>query len=585
MIQQQNTIDRPHRTRGNPSADGDFIVYEHVAIFDQHVGDDGVEYDERLLRCIAENCNKRIRNTGDWCPIVLAHTRDQEDKAHVNDDPPVLGLAGPFYVSDFVNSEGQTVKAIYTTMWVFAEDDATFRKNPRRSVEIWPEDKPENRYFDPLTVLGAETPKRDLGLIYSRGRPGYQSTQHSIGGPFRYSKRSVAKAIKYQEGAPVTTPGGNNTFIPGGTKPKKPIQHAKGITMPLAPEDISQIIEALKPTIQSMIDATGAGLGDMGDDIESGLDAPGGDLGLDASGGPPGLDAPGGSPEMPMDDGIPSPDGMDDDSKLYARGLGRKFMKYFKADGDLDDKGAEGFMGSLDDDDKKHLGSYMKYMCDDDGKKQKYAARYAKSPLGGTDMTEKAGDSKPSGSMNAAEMKGGEPERYSRGSGAQQYTKVKKERDEAVIKYSKLHADHESLKIKYAKADEELGKARTKERYSKRESSLLKLSSDYAFDVEDELELTDDFNDSQFERHCERVIPQRYSKVSGSFIPTDAAPKLPNGQEDKSQRFAGKCRDAVQKYRKAGRSVEYGSVMRHLIENNGDINEDKLFATNGNGKH
>jgi len=574
------TIERPKRTRGKPTDDGDFVVFEHVCCFDEHTGDDGVVYDERLLHRIAENCNRRIRTTGDYCPIVVAHTRDQDEKSSVDDDPQVIGLAGPFYVSDFVNTDGVTVKAIYSTFWIFAEDEKLFLKNPRRSVEIWPEDKPENRYFDPLAVLGAETPKRDLGLIYSRGRPGYRPTRYAMGGPLRYSKRTVAKSIKYQESAPASVPGGNNTFIPGSNPKKKPQQHAKGApAMPgtLSPDDLNQIIEALKPTIQSMIDTSGM----IGDDM-------GGDLAPpppDAGGGVPPIPPPdeaSGSPEMPPDDGIPSPDSMDDDSQLYARGLGRKFMKYFKDDGDLDDAGADGFMGSLDDDDKAHLGSYMKYMCDDDDKKQKYSQRYAKCPIGGTDMTEKPGDSSPSGSMNAAEMKNGEPERYGKST---HYAKIKGERDEAVRRYSKLHKENEELKVKYAKQNEALKKLRTQERYAKRLTRFTTLANQYAFDPEEEMELTEDFTDAQFDRHCDRVIPERYSKVSGELLPVGAAPKLKDGTEDKSQRYAKACGDAVQKYRKAGKNVDYGTVMRHMIDNDGKIDEETLFAsqTNGNG--
>ena len=134
----------PTRTHGTPSEDGEFIVFEHVAVFDEHEGEDGVVYDERLLRHIAENCNQRIRTTGDWCPVVVAHTREHDEKQFATDDPPVIGVAGPFYVGDWTNKKGEDVKAIFTSFWIFPEDESRFLRNPRRSVEIWPEDKPDD---------------------------------------------------------------------------------------------------------------------------------------------------------------------------------------------------------------------------------------------------------------------------------------------------------------------------------------------------------------------------------------------------------------------------------------------------------
>lgn len=561
----------PKRTRGKPSADGDFFVYEHVPIFDEHEGDDGVYYDERLLRAIADNCNRRIKTTGDWTPIVIAHTREQKDKKHAADDPPVVGLCGPFYVADFTNPQGKVVPCIHATFWVFAEDDEEFRKNPRRSVEIWPEDKPEDRYFDPISVLGAETPKRDLGLIYSRRRrrvsrhqkavtcvPGL--ARYCISGPFRYSKRSTANVLKYQEGAPASSgPGPNNTFIPDalGTEKKKPQKHSKGDGFMLSPEDLQQIVEALKPTIQAIVDSATVQADETLPPDASAMP--------DASMDPAAMAPP---PDAQMDDGIPNPDSMDDDSKLYAKGLGRKFMKYFK-DGELGED-SKGFHDSLDDDDKKHLGSFMKYMCDDDGAKQKYSERYAKSPIGGEDITEKPGDSSPSGSMNEEEMKKGEPEKY---------RKLRKERDDSVLQYRKLQADHESLRTRYAKQEVELVEVRKKEKYSKRYSEMMELEGEgYVLEAKEEVEATIDFTEDQWDAHKHR-IRKCYNKVSGEIIPIghDRAKKFPSG-EDKSEKYAKTATALVQKYRKEGRELSYDKIVYHLIEKNGSADEATLVS-------
>lgn len=564
-----NTITpmRPKRTRGNPTEDGEFVVFEHVPIFDEHEGDDGVVYDERLLRAIADNCNRRIQTTGDWCPAVVAHTRDREDKATVDDDPQVIGLCGPFYVADFTNGDGRQVKAIHCHFWIFPEEEKTFLRNPRRSVEIWPEERPEDRYFDPIALLGAETPKRDLGMIYSRRRPGREPSRRCMAGPLRYAKRST-KPLRYEEGGGVaSTPGGNNTFIPGAVeipKKKKPLQHAKGSSpMALSPDDISQIVEALRPTIESIVDER-MGPADLGNDADLGA-AP--DLGGAPDMG--GADL-GGAPGGDMDD-VPNYDDMDEESKLYSRGLGRKYMRYKKDEG-WDEDGESSFMATLDDDDKGKLGSYMKYMCDDDDSKKRYAERYAKSPIGGTDLTE-------SGPMATGEMKDGEPTRYGKGM-PMNYQKLRQERDEAAAKYSKLNREHQELKQRYAKQEGELATVRQKERYSRRLSQLKDLEPEYAFDAEEEMSLTEDFSDDQFTRHLD-VIKTRYAKVSGQTMPTERERPLPSPAQEKQQRYAKQATDLVQRYRKAGRSIDYGKLLDHLIENHGQVNEDKLFQSNG----
>lgn len=574
---------RPQRTKGQPTGDGEFVVFEAVPVFDCHEGDDGVVYDEQLLRHIASNCNRRIKTTGDWCPVVVAHTRDRDEKAHANDDPPVIGLAGPFWVAEFTNAQGQPSRAIYANFWIFPDQEQTFLRNPRRSVEIWPEERPENRFFDPISVLGAETPKRDLGMIYSRqGSSGVRPQRHCMHGPLRYSKRSTGP-IRYQEGGGVvSTPGGNNTFVPSAvdlTK-KKPIQHAKGPTMALSPDDINQIIEALKPTIQAIVDESAqnqAGAVDVPP-----IEGAGDPMGDPASAPPPDMGDPiGGAPDIAPQVDVPNYDDLDDESKLYARGLGRKFMKYKKDDG-WDDAGESAFMGTLDDDEQGKLGSYMKYMCDDEDTKERYAQRYAKSPIGGTDLTETSGDSSPSGCMNENEMKSGEPQKYQRGTTMTQptqYARLRQERDEVASKYAKLNREHEELKQRYAKQEKDLSTLKTKERYSRRISTLKDLAYEYAFDPEEEMSLTEDYSDAQFERHASTVIPSRYSRVSGSLLATER--ERPQTGADKPQRYAKTAADLVQKYRKSGRDIDYGKVLNHLIETDGQVNEERLFSANG----
>lgn len=205
---------RPRRTYGKPTAEGDFVVFEAVPVFDEHIGEDGVHYDADLLKKIADNNNRRIRDTGDYCAVVVGHTVDRNDKKPGESDPPVIGLAGPFFVGSIGHENPRP--CILANFWIFPEDEKTFLANPRRSVEVWPEENPEDRYFDPIAVLGSETPRRDLGMVYAK------KTSYCVPGPLRYAKRSVCKMCYEEDGDGGSSEAfGSNTFIPSGTNVKK----------------------------------------------------------------------------------------------------------------------------------------------------------------------------------------------------------------------------------------------------------------------------------------------------------------------------------------------------------------------------
>jgi len=163
-----------------------YAVYHSVPIFKEHTGSDGTEYTQELLQHIADNNNDRIEETGDYCPIVGWHTPSDNDPSK---DPPIIGFAENFRVEKFGKKSPKW--CIYATFKIRKDKHGYFRDHPRRSVEIWPEDKPENRYIDPIAVLGAETPRQDLGLVYSKSAAGEESYMYS----------SVA--------------GGGNTYVPG----------------------------------------------------------------------------------------------------------------------------------------------------------------------------------------------------------------------------------------------------------------------------------------------------------------------------------------------------------------------------------
>lgn len=573
-----NTIQlAPKRTRGKPTDDGDFVVFEHVAVFDEHIGDDGVHYDRGLLGHIAENCNRRIRRTGDWCPVVVAHTRDMDDKTSVNDDPPVIGLAGPFYVGTIDDEHPRA--CIFGTFWIFPENEQQFLRNPRRSVEIWPEDKPENRYFDPIAVLGGETPRRDLGMIYAKRR--------ILNGPLRYSKRSVGP-LRYQEdgGDVSSAPYGSNTFIPGGTeKPKRnscasyacdrketdtdqPERYEQEPAM--TQEDLQQIVDALEPLIDAKLSEMTLAPPDGGD-----------------TSAPPTAAPPSGPPAPPIDDdlsdldeddiggGTPDeiePPELNDEDSQYAKSLGRKLQKYMAAG---DEPGMDAFSGTLDDQEQGLASHYFKYMCDDSDHKKKYAERYGKDQ----DVEERAADSTPSGSRFDEPF-----------SGKQRNSKDHDLRQ----KYSKLRSDHAELTARYQKSEKDNSELRQAARHHYRKSRLTEVASHHAIDVDDELETTSDFTDEQFDRHVGQTIPTHYQKLSGR-LPHDSSDgttvgsqfsQTPAGKSQYSKEDAQTARDLCLRHGLRGKYAKALDVA-HRNRGNRDAAERELLAsvgTNGNGK-
>lgn len=201
-----------------PQVDDHFVTIEDVPVFDEHEADDGVVYGPEELEAIAENCNRRIRDTGDYVALTDGHTPDP-DKHAEGKQPEVLGLAGPFTVGEIGNERPR--KCIMARFRLFKDTANRAMRLPRRSVEVWQEKDPKDRYFDPIALLGAETPRRDLGMIYRYGKGGEK-----------------VKVCRYT----ATFPGGSNTFIPGETDRDR---NAKENAMAISPEDIQQIVAAL----------------------------------------------------------------------------------------------------------------------------------------------------------------------------------------------------------------------------------------------------------------------------------------------------------------------------------------------------
>lgn len=130
-----------------------FILDEHEFTNDRT--GDHVKLDRKRLEGIADRINSRRKRTGDLLPIVVGHTVDGLPE---KDQPDIVGYALEAKVEPFYDT-GKYAIAV-TPVAKSPKHVELFRKFPRRSVELWLE--PDD--IDPLSLLGATTPRRDLGM-------------------------------------------------------------------------------------------------------------------------------------------------------------------------------------------------------------------------------------------------------------------------------------------------------------------------------------------------------------------------------------------------------------------------------------
>ena len=124
-------------------------------------------YSRQELEWIVDNQNRKIENTGDYVPIVIRHTENLDGSVH---DAPVVGFAGPFKLG--MLGEIDPKYCILAENWYIRNDLVELAAAyPRRSVELWRHHRAKDRFFDPISLLGAESPHLDLGLLYSRRGP------------------------------------------------------------------------------------------------------------------------------------------------------------------------------------------------------------------------------------------------------------------------------------------------------------------------------------------------------------------------------------------------------------------------------
>ena len=120
------------------------------------------------MQKVVDRSNKRIDETADFCPIVIGHTsRDPR-----NPKPPKIGWAGPFRLG-WLNKDKKKL-AVLCDFRIEQDKACLLKEYPRRSAELWSANgNYDEMYFDPISLLGAETPWSDMGvLLYQKEENG-----------------------------------------------------------------------------------------------------------------------------------------------------------------------------------------------------------------------------------------------------------------------------------------------------------------------------------------------------------------------------------------------------------------------------
>jgi hypothetical protein len=606
---------RPERTELRP--DGEWLRVDDVPLFDEHTGDDGVVYDKRLLTQIAENNNTRIRDSGDYCPIVILHTDDPA----VDEDPPVIGMAGPFRLGLFGKENPRY--CIMGTFWVDPKEEELFRKYPRRSVELWGEEKPEDRFFDPISLLGAETPKRDLGILYAK-------------------RSGNSKPIKYEMegGGPVNVgsiPTGTNSFIPGTGKQKKkrhPDTYERE-PMALSPEELDQIKQAIMPMVEAMIDEQNAAapndeemVGEEGLPVEEeGMPMEGEEGGIPMEaplGGPEGMPPegmPGGMP--PEDEARPFEKYMKENSEAMAKTHYQNLTRYCKAD---DREGYDEYVENMDDGDRKKVDDYMAGMGDSmdsgagmEGEPQMNAetglgglgqaggaalGRSAGAALGsavgpvgtavggalggaagsalGGSLGDKAsnwwGESnknryRKGDDMSSESSQEGTPARYRK---SERYRSVERRNRQLVQQNQKLMKSNQDLHDEKIRLRAEVKRYRRKTDLQQMEMQGVVITDPDEL-VEDTLGMSED----QWSKQLYRMEAENARVPLDTGNLTDGVSEVHDRtrskEDDVVQSQAKKAAEILLRYRRKGKkNLDYPAVLHHLKENNGEFNLEKF---------
>ncbi len=579
--------------------DDEFVTVRNVPVFAEHTttGKDGRElkFGPQELQLVANRCNQRIQQSGDYAAICFGHTPSPEETKPM---PDLCGYAGPFRLGR-MGADNRV--AILADFHIYKADLAQFKRHPRRSPELWLEDRYEEMFLDPIALLSSECPRLDMGMMYSARKGG------------RLVEKYTAVA-----------PAAGNVFVPGaGTSDPSRFAAASSeqsgdAQMAIAQDDIRAIIEAMmKMDVmvelqQHLAEAAGANTSMPGATDVSPPPAP-------AMASPPGLESAGGemamappmepaiappmdaplpeapmAAEPPMDAGPPAPPAPpaapeppaapdDEEKKPYAANEQGPYQDGTESEIASGEK-VEHDIGSPREPSKYAADeAYMDDMEMDDDEFEEYARqrkgrRKAKYEASGTaDETSGAALSStpsvepdnpgPSGAGSADESGKGEGTGEYQGGDSEEVVKFRKQSDD-VLKLRK-------------ELDVERGKRVTAERYTR----LSSLSEVYALDADDEIKSCayGRMSDQQFDEHTDRITVRYQRRPMAHVLPTHtpgssaAAAQAPDrpGNAQAQEKYAKDASDKAlticMKRRAAGDEIPYGEVLAGV--KNGTITE------------
>lgn len=465
----------------------------HIPVFAEHTTrrkKDGKEevvlYDRRALQAIADRCNRRILDTGDFAALTAGHTPTSEEREKGAPMPNTLGWSGPFRLGMI----GQEIPrwAIFSDEWHQRQHEDELDHMRRRSPEVWLEERMEDRFLDPIAALGAETPRLDLGVANYARRPDGQLVE-------RYSA-VVVDVDRYT----ATFPAAGNAFVPGGTdKPQNHYEAGGSGSMDASPDTINQFVEAMMQTepMQFVLSLMNQGPKSVADDpgtppgaqtvAEPPLEAP-------AAAAPP-VEAPPAAPPAGPPAGPPT--GEEEEPE-------RNAARY-----------------QCDDEDQETLGRYMAGEMDDQQLQQYMAGKR------GRYQAETPPDSQEEEPMATTDQ-------YSR-----QRDRVERAR------YAKIEAENKALKERQDAIEARLKEADQKAERAERYSKLNELrSAGVLIDPDTEVERTAKYSRDQFESHLD-FLSTHVAVPMGITLPIDGIerPKArgdsaPKELVDKATRYA-----------------------------------------------
>ncbi len=490
---------------GSPFPRDKFTRVRNVPIFAEHTttGRDGklMVYDRAALAAIAERCNGRIKDTGDFAPITAGHTPDKDQLASGMEQPPVLGYAGPFRLGRIGNQKQRW--AIFADEWRANNELQRFERLRRRSPEVWLEERMEDRILDPIAALGAETPRLDLGLTkLCRTSDGREVAKYQMyPGASNVSVPGWGKDKKQAPPSAPATPGENGTMAYKAAALRAMrdavLKYAAGVGSPpsnvpgspnqLSPELVDQIIVALAQTepFQFLLNMMEQGPQHAVDQPEDFLAPP-----TDGSE----------DPEHPMEEEAPVSDestipkqgeeALEDAPKPPKEGKtkeGNDFLKDEEFDGEDEKKS----YGAMSDEDKKCYAAHKRGMAS-------FRKKYACTPDGSVEDKQAMRDDRPGDVVDEGLT--------------MQTRNARPEDPELKARYARQQREIEELRNSVA----QLSQAREAEQKSSRENErynrLSALHNEFVFDIKDEVESTKDLSDEQFNRHCGRIVAN-YSRI------------------------------------------------------------------------